>query len=64
VTELEPPIGALATIKEIVEKERFWLAGGDLELKVSLGEREVDNISDNKAQINPKDNDDGVFFEL
>ncbi len=63
VTELEPPIGALATIKEIVEKERFRLAGGDLELKVSLGEREVDNISNDKAQINPKDDDNGVFFE-
>jgi len=49
VTELEPPIGALATIEEIVEKERFRLVGGDLELKVSLGEREVDNISNNKA---------------
>ena len=63
MTELEPPIGALATIEEIVEKERFRLVGGDLELEVSLGEREVYNISDDEAQINPKDDDDGVFFE-
>ena len=49
MTELEPPIGALATIKEMVEKERFRLAGGDLELEVSLGEREVDDISDDEA---------------
>jgi hypothetical protein len=64
VVELEPPTGSLATIEAMVEK--FQLEGGNsgtIELEASLGEREVDDISDDEAQINTEDEDDGVFFE-
>jgi hypothetical protein len=69
VEELQPPIGSLSTIEEMVQRFQSEESSTDIRgdsLGNILGEVEVDLSDEDKAEINTDDvefNDDGLFFE-